>query len=52
MERGRLIVEFWQFLREERLYWLVPVVFLLIFLALLLMFSAASPLGPFLYPLF
>jgi len=44
--------EFLLFLRQEKKWWLVPLVLLLLALGLLLVFSASSPLAPLLYPLF
>ena len=44
--------EFLLFLRQEKKWWLVPLVVLLLALGLLLVFSASSPLAPLLYPLF
>lgn len=44
--------EFLLFLRKEKKWWLMPLVFILLLLGLFLLFSASSPLAPFLYPLF
>jgi hypothetical protein len=44
--------EFLLFMRQEKKWWLVPIITILLVLGLLLIFSAASPLAPFLYPLF
>jgi hypothetical protein len=44
--------EFLRFLRQEKKWWLMPLVFILLLLGLFLVFSASSPLAPFLYPLF
>jgi hypothetical protein len=44
--------EFLQFLVQEKKWWLVPLVILLLALGAFLVFSASSPLAPFLYPLF
>jgi hypothetical protein len=44
--------EFLLFLRQEKKWWLMPLVFLLLLLGIFLVFSASSPLAPFLYPLF
>jgi hypothetical protein len=44
--------EFLFFLREEKKWWLVPFVVVLLLLGIFLVFSASSPLAPFLYPLF
>ncbi len=44
-----VLKEFLQFLRQEKKWWLLPLVILLLGLGLLLLFSASSPLAPFLY---
>jgi len=44
--------EFLVFLRQEKKWWLVPFVLILLLLGIFLVFSASSPLAPFLYPLF
>ncbi len=40
------------FLWKRKLWWLIPMVSILILLALLLIFTQASSVAPFLYPLF
>jgi hypothetical protein len=46
-----LIKEFWAFLRQEKKWWLLPLVFMLLVLGALMVFSSGSVLSPFLYPL-
>ncbi len=48
----QIFKEFLLFLRQEKKWWLLPLVLILLVLGVLLVFSAASPLAPFLYPLF
>jgi hypothetical protein len=52
MGKGRVLSEFVQFLREEKKYWLVPIVVVFILFGLLLVFSQSSALAPFIYTLF
>ncbi len=47
-----LFAEFWDFLKHEKKWWLLPLVFVLVALGLLLIFAQTSPLAPFIYPLF
>ena len=47
-----IIKEFFTFLREEKRWWIVPVVVVLLALGAILAFSAGSPLAPFIYSLF
>jgi hypothetical protein len=52
MARKRVLVEFWQFLREEKKYWLMPVVIVFLLFGLLIVFSQSSAVAPFIYTLF
>lgn len=52
MAKSRVFVEFWQFLKQEKKYWLAPLIFVLLILSLLMVFSQSSVLGPFIYTLF
>ena len=52
MSKGRVLSEFWQFLRQEKMYWLVPVVVVFILFGLLIVFSQSSAVAPFIYTLF
>ncbi|HVH28591.1 MAG TPA: DUF5989 family protein [Vicinamibacterales bacterium] len=50
--RGRVLTELLQFLREEKKYWLVPVVIVFVVFGLLIVFSQTSAVAPFIYTLF
>ncbi len=52
MEQITLLREFWQFLRERKKLWLLPLVFVLVLLGALIVLTANSALAPFIYPLF
>ena len=52
MSKGRVLTEFWQFLRQEKKYWLVPIVIVFIVFGLLIVFSQSSAVAPFIYTLF
>ena len=52
MGKGRVLSEFWQFLRQEKKYWLVPIVIVFILFGLLIVFSQSSAVAPFIYTLF
>jgi hypothetical protein len=45
---GELLVFLW----ERKLWWLIPMVFVLLVFGLLLIFASASGIGPFIYTLF
>jgi hypothetical protein len=44
--------EFLLFLRQEKKWWLIPFVVILLLLGLFLAFAPTSPLAPFIYSLF
>jgi hypothetical protein len=52
MGKGRVLSEFLQFLRQEKKYWLVPIVVVFILFGLLIVFSQSSAVAPFIYTLF
>jgi hypothetical protein len=52
MGKGRVISEFLEFLRQEKKYWLVPIVVVFVLFGLLLVFSQSSAVAPFIYTLF
>ena len=52
MAKQRVIGQIWQFVRQEKKYWLAPFIFIFLLLGLLMIFSQSSVLGPFIYTLF
>jgi len=52
MARSRVLVEFFQFLRQEKKYWLVPIMVVFVLFGLLIVFSQSSAIAPFIYTLF
>ena len=52
MAKGRVLTEFWQFLKEEKKYWLMPFVIVFVLFGLLIVFSQSSAVAPFIYTLF
>jgi len=52
MSKGRVLGEFLLFLRQEKKYWLVPIVVVFVLFGLLIVFSQSSALAPFIYTLF
>ena len=44
--------ELWDFLRQEKKFWLLPIVIILGLLGLLLVFAQSSAVAPFIYTLF
>ncbi len=52
MAKFRVVRELWAFLKQEKKYWLAPVVFVLLLFGLLLVFAQSSAIAPFIYTLF
>lgn len=48
----RIVAELMQFLWQRKLWWLIPMVFVLMLFGLLLIFASSSGVGPFIYSLF
>jgi hypothetical protein len=51
-ERARILGEFVGFLWERKLWWMIPMVLVLMGFGVLLIFAQNSALGPFIYTLF
>jgi hypothetical protein len=50
-KRVGLLVEFWQFLKENKKWWLAPIVITVLFLGMLVLLSGSAA-APFIYTLF
>jgi len=47
-----IIKEFWDFLRERKKFWLLPIVLVLLLLGFVIFVTAGSALAPFFYTIF
>jgi hypothetical protein len=52
MANQSIIVEFWEFLKVRKRYWLLPIVTVLLLLGALIVFTESSAIAPFIYALF
>ena len=52
MSKGRVLLEFVEFLKHEKKYWLVPIIVVFVLFGLLIVFSQSSAVAPFIYTLF
>ena len=52
MGKLHVLREFWAFLKQEKKYWLAPIVLVLLLFGLLLVFAQSSTVAPFIYTLF
>ena len=52
MSKARVLVELWQLLQQQKKYWLIPLVVLMVVLGLVLIAAQSTPMAPFVYTLF
>ena len=52
MAKQSIIKEFFLFVKQEKKWWLIPLVTVLLLVGALIIFAGSSPLAPFIYPLF
>jgi Family of unknown function (DUF5989) len=52
VSKGRVFIEFWYFIKEQKKYWLAPLILVFLILSALMVYSQSSVLGPFIYTLF
>ena len=52
LAKSQIVGEFFQFLRQEKKYWLAPIAVVLVLFGLLLVFAQSSAIAPFIYSLF
>ena len=44
--------EFWEFLRERKKYWLIPIIIVLALFGVLIVLTQGSAVAPFIYTIF
>jgi hypothetical protein len=52
MAKQSLIVEFWEFVKIRKRYWLLPIVIVMLLFSALIVFTESSSILPFIYALF
>lgn len=52
MANQSIIVEFWEFLKVRKRYWLLPIIVVLLLFGALIVFTESSAIAPFIYALF
>ena len=52
MSKLGIMIEFWEFLRYRKKYWLAPIIIMLVLLSGLILLTEGSALAPFVYTLF
>jgi hypothetical protein len=46
------VLELWEFMKERKKYWLLPIIIALVVLSGLIVFTSGSAVAPFVYTLF
>ncbi|MEO1214757.1 MAG: DUF5989 family protein [Bacteroidota bacterium] len=44
--------DLWQFMLERKKFWLAPIILIILFMAIILIFAESSAIGSFVYTLF
>lgn len=52
MSKARIFSEFFEFLMDNKKWWLMPIVLMLLILGALIVMTQGSALAPFIYTLF
>lgn len=52
MKNKSVFVELWDFLKVRKVWWLTPVIVMLILVGILIIFGQSSAVSPFVYTLF
>ena len=50
--KASIILEFWDFLKTRKKWWLGPIVLIMLLMGLLIVFTQGSAVAPFIYTLF
>jgi Family of unknown function (DUF5989) len=49
---GEFLLQLWQFMKERKKFWLLPIIVMLVVLSSLIFLTAGSAVAPFIYTLF
>ena len=52
LDKFSIVKEFFLFLKEQKLWWMTPIVVVLLLSGLLIVFTEGSAVAPFIYTLF
>jgi hypothetical protein len=52
MANQSIFIEFWEFMKVRKRYWLLPIVVVLLLFGALIVFTESSAIAPFIYALF
>ena len=52
MSKLSVVAEFWLYIKENKKWWLLPIIFFMLLLGALIVFTEGTALSPFIYTLF
>lgn len=52
MKKMSILMEFWEFLKVRKKFWLAPIVIMMLLFGALIIFTESSAMAPFIYALF
>ena len=52
MSKVQVVSELWEFMKENKKYWLAPIIITLVLFGVLLVLAKSSALAPFIYSIF
>jgi hypothetical protein len=52
MSNVSLLREIWAFMRVRKKWWLLPIILIMLFIGMLIVFAQGSALAPFIYTIF
>jgi len=52
VSKSRVVSELWQFMRENKKFWLAPILIVLLLVGVLLVVAKGSAVAPFIYTIF
>ena len=52
MSKISILIEFWEFLKERKKWWLAPIIIFLVLFGTLIVLTEGTAIAPFIYTLF
>ncbi len=52
MSKFSIIKEFWEFIKYKKIWWITPIIIVLLLIAILIIFTEGSAIAPFIYAIF
>ena len=52
MSKISVLLEFWEFLKERKKWWLAPILFFLLLFGMLIVLTEGTVIAPFIYAIF